>query len=230
MLCSCSPINVPNLVRIGSSIASPGGGEISPNARLACLFFSFYVFFSRDRAQVKPVGRFRRVIRQNACFGPRRCLLGSRKINFSVFTPKIAKNPNFGALSMHFLWKTKNANKFWTVSPIIMKFGMQSLTPTPQKCSMLKRTKIWKSKMAADAVIFCVSRYRALVKPGDRFGRAIRQNACFGTRRGLVGVQNDKYFSFAPLKLWKALLLRHFNACPSWTHWHIKTANINAKT
>ena len=65
----------------------------------------FYV--PRESALVKPVGRFWRVIRQNACFGTRRCLFGFRKINISVFTPKIAKNPNFGALSMHFLWKTK---------------------------------------------------------------------------------------------------------------------------
>ena len=65
----------------------------------------FYV--PRDRALVKPVGRFWRVIRQNACFGTRRCLLGFMEINISVFTPRIAKNPNFGALLMHFLWKTK---------------------------------------------------------------------------------------------------------------------------
>ena len=65
----------------------------------------FYVL--RDRALVKPVGRLWRVIRESACFGTRRCPLGFRKINISVFTPKFAKNPNFGALSMHFLWKTK---------------------------------------------------------------------------------------------------------------------------
>ena len=69
-----------------------------------CLFRFFY---TRDRAPVKPVGQFWRVIRQNACFAPRRCLLGFRKIKISVSTPKIAKNPNFGALSMHLLWKTK---------------------------------------------------------------------------------------------------------------------------
>ena len=49
----------------------------------------FYV--PRDRALVKTVDRFWRVIRQNACFGTRRCPLGFRKINISVFTPKIAK-------------------------------------------------------------------------------------------------------------------------------------------
>ena len=34
-------------------------------------------------------------------------LRGFRKINISVFTPKIAKTPNFRALSIHFLSKTK---------------------------------------------------------------------------------------------------------------------------
>jgi hypothetical protein len=33
--------------------------------------------------------------------------LGFRNINFIVFTPKIPQNPNFWAISMHFLWKTK---------------------------------------------------------------------------------------------------------------------------
>ena len=61
----------------------------------------------RDSALVNPVDRFGRAICQNACFGTMRCLLGFRKINVSVFTHKIAKNPNFGTLSMHFLWKTK---------------------------------------------------------------------------------------------------------------------------
>ena len=65
----------------------------------------FYVPW--DRALVKPVGRFWRVIRQNVWFGTRRCTFGFRKINISVFTPKIVKNPNFGALSNNFLWKTK---------------------------------------------------------------------------------------------------------------------------
>ena len=65
----------------------------------------FYV--PRESALVKPVDRFGRVIRQNACFGSRTCLPVFRNIHISVFTPKIAKNPNLGALSMHFLWKTK---------------------------------------------------------------------------------------------------------------------------
>ena len=43
-----------------------------------------------------------------------------------------------------------------------------------------------KSKMAAEA-IFCVPRDSALVNPVDRFRRAIRQNACFGTRGSLCG-------------------------------------------
>ena len=66
--------------------------------------FCFFVclFFYRDRALVKPVGQFWRVIRQNACFGPMRCLLGFRKDKYFSFTPKIAQNPNLGALSMHF--------------------------------------------------------------------------------------------------------------------------------
>jgi hypothetical protein len=96
-------------------------------------FFCFFFFFvSRDRALVKPVSRFWRVIRQNACFGPRRCLLGFRKIKISVFTPKIAKNPNFGALSMHFLWKThrdralvKPVGRFWRVIRQNACFGLR---------------------------------------------------------------------------------------------------------
>ena len=46
-----------------------------------------------DRAVVKRVDRFGRVIRQNACFGPRMCLSGSKKINILVSTPKISKKP-----------------------------------------------------------------------------------------------------------------------------------------
>ena len=90
-----SVVDVPNLVRIGSKMASPGGGEIWPNQGLAWLFLFFY---SRDRVLVRPVDRFGRVIRQNACFGPRMCLLGFRKINFIFFTPKIPQNPNFRPL------------------------------------------------------------------------------------------------------------------------------------
>jgi hypothetical protein len=99
-----SLVDLPNLVRIGSKMASPGGGEVWPNQGLAYLFF---FFVSRDRALVTPVGRFGRVIRQNAWFGPRMCLLGFRKENFIVFTPKIPQNPTFWPRSMHFLWKTK---------------------------------------------------------------------------------------------------------------------------
>ena len=56
-------------------------------------------FVPLDSTLVKPVDRFLRVIRQNACFGTRMCLWGFRKINNSVFTPKIAKTQKFGALS-----------------------------------------------------------------------------------------------------------------------------------
>ena len=69
----------------------------------------FYV--PRDRALVKPVGRFWRLIRQNACFGTRRCLLGFRKINISVFTIKIAKNQFWGTFNA-FPMENKNANNF----------------------------------------------------------------------------------------------------------------------
>ena len=103
---------------------------------------AFFPFFSRDRALVKPVGRFWRVIRQNACFGPSRCPFGSRKINISVFTPQNRQNPNFWALSMHFLWKTKRVNNFWTVSPIIAKFDMQSLMRTSKSALYSKIKKI----------------------------------------------------------------------------------------
>ena len=64
-------------------------------------------FVPRDSALVKRVDRFWQMIRQNACFGTGSCLLGFRKINVSVFTPKIAKNPICWTLSMHFLRKTK---------------------------------------------------------------------------------------------------------------------------
>ena len=80
---------------------------------------------SRHRVLVKPVGRFWRVIRQNACFGTRRCPLGFRKIKISVCTPKIAKTPIFCHLQC--ISYGKKANNFRTVSPIVTKFGMQSL-------------------------------------------------------------------------------------------------------
>ena len=65
----------------------------------------------RDIALVQPVDRFGQVTRQNARFGTRRCLLGSRKLNISVFTPKIAKNPIFGTFNA-FPMEIKNANNF----------------------------------------------------------------------------------------------------------------------
>ena len=51
--------------------------------------------------------------------------------------------------------ENKNANNYWTVSPIITKFGMQSLMRTP-KVPYAQKSKNWKSKMAADAIIFFV--------------------------------------------------------------------------
>jgi hypothetical protein len=36
-----SLVDLPNLVRIGSKMASPGGGEVWPNQGLAYLFFFF---------------------------------------------------------------------------------------------------------------------------------------------------------------------------------------------
>ena len=95
----------------------------------------------RYHVLVKPVGRFWRVIRQNACFDKRRCLLGFRMIkNFSLH-PQNRQNSNFCALTMHFLWKTKKTNNFRTVSPIVTKFGMQSPMRTPKSavCSKIKK-------------------------------------------------------------------------------------------
>ena len=67
---------------------------------------TFYV--PRYRALVKPVGRFWRTIHQNACFGTKReGPFGVQKDrDFSVH-PENRQKPNFGALSMHFLRKTK---------------------------------------------------------------------------------------------------------------------------
>jgi len=105
MIAYGSLVNVPNLVRIGSKMASPGRDEVSWNQGLACLFMFFFV--SRDRVLVKRVDRFSPKMAQKTRNGVHMCLLGFRKINFIVFTPKIPKNPYFWALSMHFLWKTK---------------------------------------------------------------------------------------------------------------------------
>ena len=59
-------------------------------------FFCFLFFVSRDRALVKPAGRFRQMIRQNAWFGPRMCLLGFRKIKKkSSSHPQNRKKPEF---------------------------------------------------------------------------------------------------------------------------------------
>ena len=71
-----------------------------------------HFFDARDRAIIKRVERFGRVIHQNTCFGLRIVPLGFRKINLKIFTPKMPQNRNFGALSMHFLWKTKMSITF----------------------------------------------------------------------------------------------------------------------
>ena len=146
----------------------------------------------RDRAPVKPVGRFGRVIRQNACFGTRRCLLG-----FHCSPPKSPK-PQFGGTFNAFPMENINTNNFWAVSPIIMKFGMQSLILTPKSvvCSNIKKLI---SKMAADTIILFVPRDSALVKPVHRFWRVIHQNACFGTWSScLLGFKKIKISVFTP--------------------------------
>ena len=70
-------------------------------------------FVPRDRALVKPVGQFWRVIRQNACFATVMCLLGFRRIKISVFTPKInCQKPQFWGTFNAFPMENKNANNF----------------------------------------------------------------------------------------------------------------------
>ena len=57
-------------------------------------FFSFFLFYSRARAQVKRGNRFFRKIRQNAWIGARMCLLGSRIHELKIwgcFAPKTPK-------------------------------------------------------------------------------------------------------------------------------------------
>ena len=146
----------------------------------------------RDLALVKPVDRFWRVIRQNACFGTRSCLLRFRNIIFQFSSPKIAKTPNFGHFNA-FPMENKNANNFWTVSPITMKFGTQSLMRVP-KVPYAQQPK----KLKIQDAYFCVCRDRTLVKPVDRFWRVIRQNACFGTRSCLLGIRKINISVFTP--------------------------------
>jgi len=85
---------------------------------------------SYDHALVKPVGRFWRVIRQNACFGTRKCLFGVQKDKCFSFHPYNRPKPQFWGIFNVFPMQNKNANKFITVSPIITEFGMQSLMRT----------------------------------------------------------------------------------------------------
>ena len=63
----------------------------------------------QDRALMKGVDRFGRVIRQNACLEPMRCISWSRKKKFNKnsFHPNIIRSPKFCAISMNFLQKTK---------------------------------------------------------------------------------------------------------------------------
>ena len=74
----------------------------------------------------------------------------------------------------------------------------------PQKYSVLKNKKI-KSKMAADGIIFYVPRDCGLVKPVDRFGRVIRQNACFVAQGRALQCSEIYIFQFSPLKSQKKL-------------------------
>ena len=96
----------------------------------------FFLFFSGSR-----LGQTRGPIlasdTSKRVFWHKKVLFGFRKINISVFTPKIAKNPNFGALSTHFLWKTKMLITFEAKSDHYEIWHAESKT-NPQKCSMLK--------------------------------------------------------------------------------------------
>ena len=90
--------------------------------------------------------------------------------------------------------ENKNANNFWAVSPIITKFGMQSLRRIPKSAVCSKE----KSKMAADGIIFlCASGSR----PGQTRGPFWTSNTSkrvFWHKVVPIGVQEDKYFSFHP--------------------------------
>ena len=44
---------MPNLVRIGTAMASPGGGEIWRNGGLACLFLGFFLFSGSRPGQTR---------------------------------------------------------------------------------------------------------------------------------------------------------------------------------
>jgi len=105
------------------------------------------------------------------------CLLEFKNTNISVSTPKIAKNPFLRALSMHFLWKTKNANNFLTVSPIIMKFGMQSLRH-PSKSALFSKIEKNENPTWPPTLLFFVFLWFCPGQTIGRFGRAMRQNAC----------------------------------------------------
>ena len=76
--------------------------------------------------------------------------------------------------------------------------------------------------MAADGIIFYVPRESALVKPVDRFGWVIRQNACFGSRTCLPVFRNIHISVFTPkiAKNWgifNAFPMENKNANNFWT-------------
>ena len=97
MITSSENLWEPNFTKIGRRVFP---------LRIPNMFIPDGIFFwggSWIRVQPRPLNRFSRIIRQKNRFGPRKCLLGVKKIPKIFLTPKGGKNP----LSHAFQWETK---------------------------------------------------------------------------------------------------------------------------
>ena len=129
------------------------------------------------------------------------------------FSPLKSPKPPFLGTFNAFPMKNKNANNFWADSPIIMKFGMQSLWPTPKSaiCSKIKKLKIQDGRRRH--YFLCSSGSR----PGQTRGSILASDTSkrvFWHKDVPSGVSKDKNFSFHLQNRQKPQFLGTFNAFP----------------
>ena len=109
--------------------------------------------------------------------------------------------------------KNKNANNFWAGSPIIMKFGMQSLWPT-HKVQYAQKSKKLKIQDGRRRHYFMSS---SGSRPGQTRGPILASDTSkcvFRHKEVTFGVLKDKNFSFHPKNRQKPQLWGTFNAFP----------------
>ena len=93
--------------------------------------------------------------------------------------------------------ENKNANNFWTVSPIITKYGMQSLKRTP-KVIYAQKSKKLKIQDGRRRHYFLSS---SESRPGQTRGPILASDTSkrvFWHKEVPFGVSKDKFFSFHP--------------------------------